>query len=36
MHSVVYKVFLNENFDECLNNVNNFVKSYYMLNSKLV
>jgi hypothetical protein len=35
-HSVLYKMFLNENFGECLSNINSFVKSYYMLDSKLV
>jgi hypothetical protein len=34
--SVLYKVFLNESFDEYLSNVNSFVKSYCMLDSKLV
>jgi hypothetical protein len=36
MLSILYKVFLNENFDECLSNVNSFVKSYCMFDSKLV
>ena len=36
MHSVLYKVFLNESFGECLNYVNSFVKSYYVFNPKLV
>jgi hypothetical protein len=36
MLNVLYKKFLNESFDECLNNVNSFVKSYCMLDSKLV
>jgi hypothetical protein len=34
--SVLYKMFLNECFGECLSNVNSFVKSYCMLDSKLV
>jgi hypothetical protein len=34
--SVLYKVFLNESFSECLSNINNFVMSYCMLDSKLV
>jgi hypothetical protein len=36
MHSVLYKVFLNESFGECLSNINSFEKSYCMLDSKLV
>jgi hypothetical protein len=36
MHSVLYKVFLNESFGQCLSHVNNFVKSYCVLNSKLI
>jgi hypothetical protein len=31
MFSVLYKMFLNEIFGECLSNVNSFIKSYYML-----
>jgi hypothetical protein len=34
--SVLYKMFLNESFGECLSNVNNFVKSYCMFDSKLI
>ena len=36
MHSIVYKMFLNESFDEYLSYLDNFVKSYCMFNSKLV
>jgi hypothetical protein len=36
MLSILYKMFLNESFGECLSNVNSFVKSYCMLDSKLV
>jgi hypothetical protein len=36
MHNVLYKVFLNESFNKCLSYVNNFIKSYCVLNSKLV
>jgi hypothetical protein len=36
MHSVLYKVFLNESFGECLNYVNNFVKSCCVFNYKLI
>jgi hypothetical protein len=36
MLSVLYKMFLNESFGECLNNINSFVKNYCMLDSKLV
>jgi hypothetical protein len=34
--SILYKMFFNENFGEYLSNVNNFVKNYCMLDSKLV
>ena len=33
---VLYKVFLNESFDECLTCINSFVNSYFVTNSKLV
>jgi hypothetical protein len=36
MHSVLYKVFLNESFGEYLSYINSFVKSYCVLNSKLL
>jgi hypothetical protein len=36
MYSVLYKVFLNESFGECLSYVNRFIKIYCMLISKLV
>jgi hypothetical protein len=36
IHSVLYKVFLNESFSEYLNYVNYFVKSYCVSYSKLV
>jgi hypothetical protein len=35
-HSILYKVYLNKSFNECLSYVNSFVKSYCVLNSKLV
>jgi hypothetical protein len=34
--NILYKMFLNKNFGECLSNVNSFVKSYCMFDSKLV
>ena len=36
MHSVLYIVILNESFGEYLSNVNSFIKSSYILDSKLV
>jgi hypothetical protein len=36
MHNVLYKVFFNESFGECLSYVNSFVRSYCVLNYKLV
>ena len=36
MLSVLYKKNFNKKFGECLSNVNSFVKSYYILDSKLV
>ena len=36
MHSVLCIVFLNKSFGEYLSYVNSFVKSYWVLDSKLV
>jgi hypothetical protein len=36
MHSILYIVFFNESFDECLSYVNNFVKNYCVLEFNLV
>jgi hypothetical protein len=36
IHSVLYKVFLNESIGEYLSFVNNFIKNYYVAYSKLV
>jgi hypothetical protein len=35
-YNVLYKVFFNESFGECLSNVISFVKNYCMFDSKLV
>jgi hypothetical protein len=34
MYSVLYKVFLNESFGECLSYVNSFIMSYCMFSMK--
>ena len=36
IHSVLYTVFFDENFDEYLNYINSSVKNFYILNFKLV